>query len=109
MAAIGFNILPQRRDLERMALHDNSDRAMLDTGRHRLETGFICQPHRILRQMRRCQIDIADLGAEQRVAHCATHDTRLAAIAVQRLEQALQRLCFQPVRLAGNIHTLAQT
>ena len=108
MASIGFDILPQRRHLERLPLHDNGDRAMFDTGRHRLATGLFRQPDSLLRQMRRCQIDITYLCAEQRIAHRTAHHTRLAAVAVQRLEQGSQRLCFQPVRCAGNIDSLTQ-
>ncbi len=88
MAAVRLHILPQRRHLERMPLHDDGDRAMLHAGRHRLETGFPCQPHRFLGPVRGCEIDIAHLAAQKRVAHRAADDASLAAVAVQRLESA---------------------
>ena len=37
MAAIGFDVLAQRRHLERVLVDDDGDRAVLDAGRNRLE------------------------------------------------------------------------
>ena len=85
MAAMGFDIDAQRRDLEMLAFGHCRDGAMLDTCRDVLDTGSIEECDDLLRAVRRRDVDIRVTAAvmamaEQRVAHAAADEANLLAI-----------------------------
>ncbi len=96
VAAEGLDILAQRGDLERTAVHDHRDGAVLDPGRHRLEAGCLDAADHLGGQRRRGDVDVAVRLAEQRVAHRAADHARLLAVAIEHREQARERLLTQP-------------
>ena len=77
MAAIGRHVAAQRRDLDRAIGQDGGDRAMRDSGRHRLEPTVAHAADDHLGRQRRRQIDIGDRQAQQHVAHRPTDEPRL--------------------------------
>ena len=91
VAAIGLDVLPQRGHLERLAVDDDRDRAVLDAGGHRLEAGRLDAAHDFVRHRRGRHVDLMRRHAEQRVAHRAADHARFLAVAIEHAEQARQR------------------
>ena len=77
MAPIGFHILAQGRDLERLAVDDHGDRAVIDPGRNRLEPGLLRPLHDRIGQHGGGAVDFRDGPPEQ--AHCARRRPRCAS------------------------------
>ena len=87
MAAIGFDVLAQRRDLERMLVDHDGHRAVLDAGRHGLEAR---RRHALQTSSGTAVVATStshDRHAQQRVAHRAADDARLLAVAIEHSEQ----------------------
>ena len=73
-----------------MAVHHESDGAVLDAGRHRLEVGRVSATHRF-GQRGGCDVDVAMGQAHQRIAGRAADDARLLAVAVEQREGTRDR------------------
>ena len=95
-AAEGLDVLAQRRHLERYAIDDERDGAVLDAGRHRLDPGGGRAPHHLIGQRGGRDVDVAERHADERVARGAADDTRLLAAAVEEREHALHRRGTEP-------------
>ena len=78
-AAIGFNIAAKGCDLERNAVFDQGDGAVVDAGGHRLDAGITGQVHHPLGPGIGADIQIRDRRAQQRIAHTAADKQRLVA------------------------------
>src|SRR5947209_9470653 len=87
MAPVAGNILPQRGDFEWAPAHHDRDRTMLDSGRHRLESGGLRARDHDVRMCGGSKVDIACRQAEQTIAHRSADDACFFAIAVQELEK----------------------
>ena len=87
-AAERFDVLAQRRHLERLAVDNDSDRAMLDAGRFRLEARRLGTAHDFFRHRRRRHVDLANRQFHHRIAHRAADDTGFLAVAIEQREQA---------------------
>src|SRR5262245_42685699 len=96
VAAVGLDILAQRGHFERLLVDDNRDRAVLDAGRHRLESGGGDALHDFFRNGGGGDIHFRDRYAEQRIAHRPADDARLLAVAVQHGKQPRQRARGKP-------------
>ena len=96
MAAVGLDVLAQRRHLERMLVDNDRDGAVLDTGRDRLEPGGRNALHNFFRHRGGSDVNLGDRHAQQRVSHRAADDARLFAIAIEHSEQARQRATCEP-------------
>ena len=98
MAAVGGDILAQRRDLERHAVGDKRYRSMLEPGRHGVQFAALgCGQHGFGRRAGR-NIDIVDGLPEQRIAHRAPHGTADAPRRRQGGEHAAKRRRAEPGR-----------
>ena len=104
MAPVGFHILAQGRDFERLAVDDHGDRAVIDAGRNGLEPGLLRPLRDRIGQHGGGAVDLGDGPPEQRIAHGAAHDARLLAPAVKtsrrrrragRVEKACQSLSVE--------------
>ena len=91
VAAVGLHVLAQRGHLERVFVDDDGDGAVLDAGRHRLETGGGNAPHHLFRHRGSGDVDFLDRQTDKRVAHRAADRARLLAVAVEHAEQTRQR------------------
>ena len=96
LAAECFDVLAQRRDLERMVIDDGGDGAMLDAGRNRLAAGRRDAPHDLLRHRRRRHVDFVDRKPQQRIAHRAADHARFFAVAIEQREQARDLAVLEP-------------
>ena len=96
MAAEGFDVLAQGRDLERLAVHHDGHSAVLDAGRHRMEAGLARAAHDLVGQRGGRQIDLAYAETEQRIAHRAADHPRFLAVLVERRQKSRERSGRQP-------------
>ena len=97
MAAEGLDVTPERGDLERQAVGNDGDRAVIDPCRHGLEPGLFGKRHHPLRLSRGGEIDLGDGKSEQRIAHGATHRARLEAVALKGAEHGARFPALQPL------------
>jgi len=95
-AAIGRDVAAQGGDLDRRAGEHRGDRAVGDSGRHRLDPSRLEPLHDLLGRKPRGEIDIADLEAQQRVAHAAADETGRARAGAERVEQAVHAWAASP-------------
>ena len=63
LAAIGLDVLPQRRNFERLAVDDDGDGAVVDTGGNRFPAGRLDAAHDLFRHRRRRDVDLVDCEA----------------------------------------------
>ncbi|VUD75015.1 hypothetical protein MET9862_05652 [Methylobacterium symbioticum] len=78
-APVRLHVLAQGRDLDGRPVRDQGHGAVLDPGRHRLESGGPGPRHHRLGQERRGAVDVGGVVAEQRVAHAAADEPGLGA------------------------------
>ena len=99
-AAIGLDVVAQRRHLIRPAGGNHGDRAVLDAGRHRLEAGGLGALGRFRRQRRRCDVDIRHRLASSalRTAPPATAPPRHPAKARQARAASVCSTASRPCR-----------
>ena len=95
-----LDVLAQRRDFEADAVDDDRHRAVLESGRHRLEAGRLRAPRHFGRERGRGDVDVARRMPEQHVAHRPADHARLLAVTIERRQQLRQRTVPQPPRLA---------
>ena len=86
LAAEGFGILAQRRDLERLRIDDQRHGAVVDAGRHALDAGRLGAADHLLGQGGGRDIDVADRNVQQRIADRAADHARFLAVAVQEVQ-----------------------
>jgi hypothetical protein len=98
-ATKGLDIFAQRRDLERPPGGNSGDGAVLDAGRHRLETRRREPLRHLSRQRGGGDIDISRWIAEERIADCATNHSGLLACTVEHGKELAQRGFGQPCSL----------
>ena len=79
VAAEGLDVAAEGRDLERLAVADDGDGAVVDAGRHRVQAGGRGQRHHRLGAGVGGEVDVGDRAAEQRVAHAAADEERAVA------------------------------
>ena len=100
LAAEGFDVLAQRRHLDRLMLDDDGDGAVLDAGRDGLAAG------RLTRRITSAgsavvATSISATGSpKQRVAHGAADDARFLAVAIEQRKEPRNRAFVQPGRIA---------
>ena len=82
MAPVGGYVLAQARHLERRALDEHGDRAVLDASRDRAQSRRLAQLLRDGRQGGRREIDFMHRLTEQGVADRTTDNARFLAVAV---------------------------
>ena len=102
MPAVGLDVAPQRRHLERRPIDDQRHRAVRQPGRHRLDAGSGSALHHRFRPQRRGDVDIAHGNTQQAVAHRATDHPAHGAVAVQQRQHPRQGGIAKPV-LASKI------
>ena len=100
VASVGFYILAQRGDFERMPIDNDGDRAVLDTGRHVFEPGSRHPPYHFFWYSGGGHVDLRDRHVQQCVADGATDHTRLLALAIEHAEQPRQCSRCQPGDIA---------
>ena len=86
MAAVGLDVAAQGGDLEMPAADERRHRAVLDAGRDGADAGALEAPHDRLRRVGGREVDVLHVAAEQRIAHAAADEARLAAVARQRID-----------------------
>ncbi len=96
MPAKCFDVLAQRRYLERMLVDHDGHRAVLDAGRNGLEARRGHALHDFVGHRRRGYIDLQDRHTQQRVADRPAHGARLLAVAIEYGQQPRQRAGRQP-------------
>ena len=96
VAAEGLDVLAQRGDLERLAVHDNRNGAVFDAGGNGVEAGLARAAHDLVGHRRGRQIDLADLKTEQRIAHRAADHARFLAVLVEHRQKPHERIVRQP-------------
>ena len=96
-AAVGRDVAAQRGHLEPAALGDGGDGAMVDAGRHRLQTRRLQPRDHLFGQQRGGQVDVLHRAAEQAVAHRAADDARTCLAIAQRGDHGPQRGIAAPV------------
>src|SRR5439155_241517 len=74
-AAKGFDIDAQRRHFERLAANDQSDGAVVDTGRMHTKACFLSGTDDALGRQRRRDVDLAHRLAKEGIAYRTTSDT----------------------------------
>ena len=79
-----------------MLVDNDCDGAVLDAGRNRLEAGGRDALDDLFRNRSGGNVDFRDRHAEQFVAHRATDDACLLAIAIKYAEQTRQRASRKP-------------
>ena len=84
MAAVGVDVAPQRRRLDRPSLDDHRHRAVGEAGRRDAEAGGARPLHHDLRQRGGGEVEIAHRRAEREVANRAADQPGFFAVAVQR-------------------------
>ena len=89
VAAVGLDVLAQRRDLVGDMIGDDRDRAVGDAGRHGGEARRLRRRHHLVRPRRGGDVDIGDGPAQQGVAHDAADRARRKAPGGQRGEHRL--------------------
>src|SRR5581483_11055439 len=94
-----LGILTQRRDLERMRIYDERNRAMVDSCRHAFDARRFRPARHFLRQRGCRDIDIADRHVEERVSHRTADHARFLAVTVEQLKCARGRTGLQPRRM----------
>ena len=99
MAAEGLDVAPERGHLERRAVGDHRDCAVLDPGRDRFQSSLIGERDHLLRRGGGGEIDLGDRQFEKGIAHGAADGARLHALAAQGIEHGLRRLARQPSRV----------
>ncbi len=91
LAAIGFDVTPQRCHFERFAGDQDGDGAMLNSGGNDLPARRFDAPHDLIRQRRGRNIDFMNRQAQQRIADGAADNARFFGIAVEKFEQRRRR------------------
>ncbi len=94
---VGADIAAQRRHLDPGAAGDRGDRAVIDTGRDRLDPRRFEQGDHLLRRVRGRDVEIGHVDAEQRIAHRAADEPRLSR--TQRGDQPVQPRPMPPGRI----------
>ena len=89
VSPVGLHVLAQGRHLVRLAADDEGDGPVLDPRAHRLDPGGAGAGHHGLGPQRGGKVDVGDDGAQQRVAHAATDETRFLARRIERREAGL--------------------
>ena len=100
LAAKGFDVLAQRRDLDRAVIDDGGNCAVLDAGRNCLAAGRFDAADDLLRHRRGRHVDLGDRKPNQRIAHRAADDARFFAVAIKQREQARDVATFKPRDIA---------
>ena len=103
-AAVGCDVAPQSRDLDRLAGDDGGDGAMGESGRHRLDPRLAEPLHHLRRLKAGGEVDVADLEPEQGVADAAADIARVAVRGSERGEKGLHPFPPLPRRL-GKFHS----
>ena len=88
--AVGFDVGPERRHLERSSGRDDRHGTMCDPGRHRLETGSRCPGGDHVGPCRRRNVDIVDRHADQGIANRSAHDAGSIAVHLDRGDHTLE-------------------
>jgi hypothetical protein len=96
LASIGLNVLSQRRDFDRIAVDNQRHRAVIDAGRHALDTGGPGAADHFVRHCRRGDIHFADRKTEQFIANGSADGPRLLAAAVQQPQHARSGTAREP-------------
>ena len=96
-AAVGRDIAPQGRDLERVSVANGGNRAMVDARRHRFDPGLLQPPHHLIRSNAGRKVDVVDGQAKQIVAYRSAHEARKTLVGAERLEQALRPAFLPPL------------
>ena len=86
-AAIGRDIGSQGRDLERMAVADRGDRAMLDPGRNGLDARLFQATDHVIGLEPGCEIDVVDRQAKEAIANRAADIAGQPLLRAERGEQ----------------------
>ena len=92
--AIGLDILAERGHFVADVIGNQRDGAVVDPGRHGLESGRARPAHDVVRKRGGGEVDVADRLAEKRVADGTADDARLVA----RLPRGPQRPAAPPGR-----------
>ncbi len=85
-AAVGRDVMAQRGDLERMAVADRSDGAMIDAGRNGLGPRSLEPTNDLVGQNSGGEIHVVDGEADQLVAHGAADIAGKALVGAERVE-----------------------
>jgi hypothetical protein len=96
LAAIGFDITPQRCHFERFVRNQDGDGAMLDAGGNGLPARRFDAPHDLIRQGRGRNIDFMNGQAQQRIADGAADNARFFGVAVEKFEQRRRFAAHEP-------------
>ncbi len=99
MTPVGLDVAAERRHLEGPPVRQHGHRAMLDAGRHRLQTSRLDAGDGLGRQRRGGDVDVGDRAPHQRVADRTTHHPRLLAACRQAGQDGLEGGVAEPVRL----------
>jgi hypothetical protein len=103
-AAVGFDIVAQRRDLVMIAARDRSHGAMRNASRNHLYIRRLQPPRHLVRQQWRRQVDVGHRQRQQRVAHRAADDLHRPAIAAERRDDAAQPRPPPPFGIGQHAH-----
>ena len=98
VAAIGFHIAAERRDLERDAACDQRHGAMRDACGDGLDACLRRELDHAVRRRRCREIHLVHRPAEQGIPHRAANHARLEAVAVQASEHRLRAGPQEPIR-----------
>ncbi len=96
MAAVGLDVLAERRHLEAGSVDDEGHRAVLDAGRNGFDAGRLGAAGDLLRQERCREVDVADRHAGERVADGAADDPRRLVALVEDGEDRPDRRSGKP-------------
>jgi hypothetical protein len=94
-APVGRHVAPERRHLIDFVAGHRGDGAVLDPGRYRLDARSSEQRRHAVGGVRRREVDVRGLDPEQRVAHRAPDDPRLAG--AERRDQPGESVTVAPV------------
>ena len=97
-AAIGRDVAAERGDLDRPAVADGGDGAMIDPRRHRLDPCRLEAGHDVIGQEAGGEVEVADRQAEQLVAHRSADIARHPGIGVERFQHARHAAPLAPFR-----------
>src|SRR5436190_1674927 len=95
--AIGRNIAAQRRDLERIAVADRGDGAVVDTGRDSLYLCLFEPSHDVVRRDSRREVDVVDRKTKEVVADRPANVAREAFVSVERAQKARHSAFLAPL------------
>ncbi len=99
LAAVGFDVLAQRRDFERFAVDDDGDGAVFDAGRDRFPAGRLDAVHDLLRHRRRRDVDLSDRVAQQCVTNRTADNARLLPVATEHGKEPCDLATTEPGRI----------